>query len=264
MATACSGCEPMTCQLSASGSRAIRTPAARRGRAPAWRHMLDAALAVGAEAVEPQAVPRRIDQLHHAGAERRPLRRLDLAFEDGVLHLLAEVEAGAGDTAQARAASPALGVHVIGHEHQHGLTPDEGRITVQVPAQVAGEHLSLRMRHEAEGHRLVEERRTCCSPPARAASAPSGTTTIAPMPASTGACCICADTMRRLGAIETRAEAIEQGAHARKRQAADQERQASAGRPVSTFDNTLRTTLTFLANPWKLWESERLETAARC
>ena len=37
------------------------------------------------------------------------------------------------------------------------------------------------------------------------------------------------------------------------------ERLASAGRPASTFDDTLRTALGFLANPWKLWSSERLE-----
>ena len=37
------------------------------------------------------------------------------------------------------------------------------------------------------------------------------------------------------------------------------ERLASAGRSVSSFDDTLRTALAFLANPSKLWASERLE-----
>jgi site-specific DNA recombinase len=37
-----------------------------------------------------------------------------------------------------------------------------------------------------------------------------------------------------------------------------QEELAFAGRPVSTFDTTLRTALAFLANPWRLWSSERL------
>lgn len=37
------------------------------------------------------------------------------------------------------------------------------------------------------------------------------------------------------------------------------EKMASARRPASSFDKTLRTALDFLANPWKLWKSERLE-----
>jgi site-specific DNA recombinase len=34
---------------------------------------------------------------------------------------------------------------------------------------------------------------------------------------------------------------------------------ASCGRPVRSFDETVRTALDFLGNPWKLWTSERLE-----
>ena len=37
------------------------------------------------------------------------------------------------------------------------------------------------------------------------------------------------------------------------------ERLATEGRPVSSFDDTLRTALAFLANPCNLWSSERLE-----
>ncbi len=37
------------------------------------------------------------------------------------------------------------------------------------------------------------------------------------------------------------------------------ERMADAGRPKSSFDQTLRTALDFLANPWNLWKSGRLE-----
>lgn len=37
------------------------------------------------------------------------------------------------------------------------------------------------------------------------------------------------------------------------------ERMANAGRPKSSFENTLRTVLTFLSNPWKLWNSDRLD-----
>ena len=37
------------------------------------------------------------------------------------------------------------------------------------------------------------------------------------------------------------------------------ERIANCGRPLRDFDETLRTALDFLANPWNLWASERLE-----
>ena len=38
-----------------------------------------------------------------------------------------------------------------------------------------------------------------------------------------------------------------------------EERRANCGRPVSSFDDTLRTSLDFLGSPWKLWASPRLE-----
>lgn len=37
------------------------------------------------------------------------------------------------------------------------------------------------------------------------------------------------------------------------------EKIASCGRPLASFAETYRTALDFLANPWKLWRSERLE-----
>lgn len=37
------------------------------------------------------------------------------------------------------------------------------------------------------------------------------------------------------------------------------EKMATAKRPAASFDKTLRTALDFLANPWKLWKSDRLE-----
>ena len=37
------------------------------------------------------------------------------------------------------------------------------------------------------------------------------------------------------------------------------EKAANSGRPKSSFDDTLRTALAFLSNPWNLWASERLE-----
>lgn len=37
------------------------------------------------------------------------------------------------------------------------------------------------------------------------------------------------------------------------------EKSAEMGRPAHTFEDTLRTALNFLANPWNLWKSEKLE-----
>ncbi len=37
------------------------------------------------------------------------------------------------------------------------------------------------------------------------------------------------------------------------------EKTANYGRPLRSFDETLRTSLVFLANPWNLWASERRE-----
>lgn len=37
------------------------------------------------------------------------------------------------------------------------------------------------------------------------------------------------------------------------------ERKAQSGRPASNYEDTLRTALAFLANPWNLWKSDRLE-----
>ena len=72
--------------------------------------MLHPAAAVGAEAVEAQAVRSRVDLVHQPRPQRRPLRRIDLAFEHRVLHALAEIQAGARHPAQA---APAAGVSVL-------------------------------------------------------------------------------------------------------------------------------------------------------
>jgi hypothetical protein len=37
------------------------------------------------------------------------------------------------------------------------------------------------------------------------------------------------------------------------------DRIASCGKPKASFDETYRTAVSFLRNPWKLWHSERIE-----
>ncbi|HMN15273.1 MAG TPA: recombinase family protein, partial [Bellilinea sp.] len=56
-----------------------------------------------------------------------------------------------------------------------------------------------------------------------------------------------------MGAIEKRIEKLEY------EKLALQERMAESARPKTSFDKTLRTALSFLANPWNLWASGQLD-----
>jgi hypothetical protein len=85
--------------------------------------VLDASAAVGAQAVEAQAVESRIDFGGEAGAQQRPLRRREFAFEHRLLHPLAEVEAGPRHATQSPPAGGGFGAPIIGDQHQHGAGP---------------------------------------------------------------------------------------------------------------------------------------------
>ena len=56
-----------------------------------------------------------------------------------------------------------------------------------------------------------------------------------------------------IAAYETRIKSLED------RKIVLAEKIATTGRPVRSFDETLRTAFDFLASPWNLWSSERLE-----
>ncbi len=56
-----------------------------------------------------------------------------------------------------------------------------------------------------------------------------------------------------ISAYEDRVQKLEEEKFAIK------ERMANYGRPASSFEDTLRTALDFLSNPWNLWASDRLE-----
>ena len=56
-----------------------------------------------------------------------------------------------------------------------------------------------------------------------------------------------------IAAYETRIKALED------RKIVLAEKIAATGRPVRSFDETVRTAFDFLASPWKLWSSERIE-----
>ena len=62
-----------------------------------------------------------------------------------------------------------------------------------------------------------------------------------------------ADTPSVIAAYETRIKRLENQKILLK------EKIMSSGRPMKSFDDSLRTALEFLANPWKLWDSGELE-----
>lgn len=62
-----------------------------------------------------------------------------------------------------------------------------------------------------------------------------------------------ADSATLVKAYESRIQALEA------EKATMREKIISCGRPASDFDATFRTALEFLANPWKLWSSDRIE-----
>jgi site-specific DNA recombinase len=56
-----------------------------------------------------------------------------------------------------------------------------------------------------------------------------------------------------IAAYEDRIRGLEEDKHVL------QERMAGASRPARSFEDTFRTAMDFLANPWKLWESGQLK-----
>ena len=149
--------------------------------------MLHAALPFVAEEIETQAVVVEVGKLEQLGTETDPLVVLQEAFEYGVLHALSVVEAGLGDTAQAALAVGGGGGNIVADEDEHeargveiwnlgserrsvgrgedalgrrrsGLPPLEGRIRIEIAAEVAGEEEGLGMEEKADGDRFAEKR----------------------------------------------------------------------------------------------------------
>ena len=82
--------------------------------------VFDPAFPVLAEEIVAETVMGRVDERFEAMFELGPLGGVDLAFEDGVLDALAEVEAGLGHAAEAGVAVGCGGGHVVGDQDHHG------------------------------------------------------------------------------------------------------------------------------------------------
>jgi len=78
--------------------------------------VLNPVFPIAAEKVEAQGVLFGLVEVKEFVAERRPLRWIDEAFEDGVLDALAVVEAGFGDACKASLSGFVDGGHIIADE----------------------------------------------------------------------------------------------------------------------------------------------------
>jgi len=96
-----------------------------------------------AQEVESQTVAFQICELEEFSTERHPTIIFQHALEDGVLHTLAVVKAGFGDTAQAALAIASDGRDIVADENHHGRkrgsksSPLERRVGIEVAAEVA-------------------------------------------------------------------------------------------------------------------------------
>ena len=123
--------------------------------------MLDAPLPFVAEEIETQAVALQIRELQQLRTKRDPLVVGQQTFKHGVLHALAVVQAGFGDVAQAAPPFSGCGGDIVADKNHHGrgacLTPLEGRVGVEIAAEVARKEQGLRVEEEAEGKFFCEE-----------------------------------------------------------------------------------------------------------
>lgn len=82
--------------------------------------VFDATLPVLSEHVEPEAVCVAIDYAEKVSFELLESRRVDDAFEDGVLDALTELAALLRNFAEPPSAFPIFGGHVVTHQYHHG------------------------------------------------------------------------------------------------------------------------------------------------
>ena len=123
-------------------------------------HMFDSRAPIGAEPVEAEAVQLFVNLVDKPSAQNCPLCGVNLAFEHRVLYALTEILAEARDTTQAPSPVDIAGGYIIGNQHQHGrnLTPEKGRVAVDVAAQLSRQQIGLHVWHETECRSFFEER----------------------------------------------------------------------------------------------------------
>jgi hypothetical protein len=93
--------------------------------------MLDSSLPFISEQIEAQAVFVQISFCDEGGAEGDPLRRVDQAFKDGILHSLTAILTESRNPTQSATAGVVAGADVITHQDKHALPPEESRVSIE-------------------------------------------------------------------------------------------------------------------------------------
>ncbi len=109
-------------------------------------NVLDARLPVGAELVEAETIGCHVDFFQQPRSQFHPLCRVDVAFEDRILHALTEIFTCPRDPAQAPLATISGCRYIICNQYHHGIAslPQDWRIDVEVSAKMTSEELGLR------------------------------------------------------------------------------------------------------------------------
>lgn len=117
------------------------------------------------EKVEAKTVLGRLDQREETMLELGPVRRVHLAFKDGILNSLAIVQARLRHTTQSLSSCRRYGRDVVCHQYQHRsinsparLLPEKWRIRIQITPQVSRQQPRLQMREKANRRLLSQER----------------------------------------------------------------------------------------------------------
>jgi hypothetical protein len=122
--------------------------------------VLDASLPFAAKEIETETILRWIGRGDESGAESDPLRRVDHALEDRVLHALTAIFAEPRYTPKPPPSGVIPSAYVIADKYEHGrrLSPEECRIGVQSAANKPSQQQRLNIGNEADGNTLTEER----------------------------------------------------------------------------------------------------------
>ena len=111
------------------------------------------------EEIKPQTILIRIDFLHQLIAEKGPLRRVNGAFENGVLHPLPIVLANLCDTPQPGLPSRVDCGNVVAYDNHHGrsLFPYKWRVCIQLTSERPAKQERLDEKEHSHVHFFSKE-----------------------------------------------------------------------------------------------------------
>jgi len=120
--------------------------------------MFHALLPVGPQKIEAKAVRGWVDLSQKLCAKFNPESRFEQALKDRELNSLSMILTQFGDVAEPASTLLSLSSHIVGHKHHHAfLSPNEGRVGIQIAAEMARQQKCLRVRHQSKGNLLVQK-----------------------------------------------------------------------------------------------------------